>query len=89
VELGRYLIRTFTNRGGVVLDNACGSGSFLVAAVLENRHFVGIEKNEEVHLFKKKQIDYIEVARERTETARHQVRQTLDFGEGCVSAKAW
>jgi site-specific DNA-methyltransferase (adenine-specific)/modification methylase len=30
VELGRYLIRTYTNKGEVVLDNAFGSGSFLV-----------------------------------------------------------
>lgn len=28
VELGRYLIRTYTNPGDVVLDNTCGSGSF-------------------------------------------------------------
>ena len=35
VELGRYLVRTFTNPGDVVLDNTCGSGSFLVAALRE------------------------------------------------------
>ena len=35
VELARYLIRTYTNEGDTVLDNTCGSGSFLVAAVLE------------------------------------------------------
>lgn len=29
VELGRYLIRTFSNPGDIILDNACGSGSFL------------------------------------------------------------
>lgn len=34
VDLGRYLIRTYTNPGDIVLDNACGSGSFCVAAVL-------------------------------------------------------
>ena len=27
VELGRYLIRTYTNPGDIVLDNACGSGT--------------------------------------------------------------
>ena len=62
VALGRYLIRLFTGEGDVVLDNAFGSGSFLVAAALEARRFIGIEKNEEVHLFKKKRIDYMEVA---------------------------
>lgn len=65
VALARYLIRMFTGKGDVVLDNAFGSGSFLVAAALEERRFIGIEKNEEVHLFKEKKIDYIKVARER------------------------
>lgn len=65
VALGRYLIRMFTGEGDVVLDNAFGSGSFLVAAALEGRRFIGIEKNEEVRLFKEKRIDYIKVARER------------------------
>lgn len=44
VRLGRYLIRTFTNRGDIVLDNACGSGSFLVAATMEQRRYVGYEE---------------------------------------------
>ena len=65
VALGRYLVRLFTREGDVVLDNAFGSGSFLVAAALEGRRFIGIEKNEEVHLFKKERIDYMEVARMR------------------------
>jgi len=65
VALGRYLIRMFTRPGQTVLDNAFGSGSFLVAAAMENRKFIGIEKNEEVRLFKKKKIDYMKVADER------------------------
>lgn len=65
VELGRYLIRTFTNPGDVILDNTFGSGSFLVAAVHEGRNFVGIEKNEDVNLFKKHPIDYIEITKSR------------------------
>ncbi|EAG5487949.1 site-specific DNA-methyltransferase, partial [Listeria monocytogenes] len=47
VELGRYLIRTYSNPGNIVLDNTCGSGSFLVAAVLEGRNFIGIDKDED------------------------------------------
>lgn len=62
VDLGRYLIRTYTNPGDIVLDNSFGSGSFLVAAALEGRSFCGIEKNEDVQLFKKNAIDYIDVA---------------------------
>lgn len=65
VALGRYLIRTFTAPGDVVLDNAFGSGSFLVAAAIEGRRYIGIEQNEEVHLFKKKRIDYIKLAQKR------------------------
>ncbi len=65
VALGRYLIRMFTGPNDVVLDNAFGSGSFLVAAAMEGRRYIGIEKNEEVHLFKKERIDYIKVAQDR------------------------
>ena len=65
VALGRYLIRMFTKEGDVVLDNAFGSGSFLVAAAIEGRRYIGIEKNEEVHLFKKQPVNYIEVAKLR------------------------
>lgn len=65
VELGRYLIRTYTTPGEVVLDNTFGSGSFLVSALLEGRNFIGIEKNEDVALFKKEKIDYIDVAKRR------------------------
>jgi site-specific DNA-methyltransferase (adenine-specific)/modification methylase len=65
VELGRYLVRTFTNEGDLVLDNACGSGSFLLSAHLEGRRYTGIEKNKESRLFKKKSIDFIDVCQER------------------------
>ncbi|MEW5905816.1 MAG: site-specific DNA-methyltransferase [Elusimicrobiota bacterium] len=65
VDLGRYLIRTYTNPGDIVLDNSFGSGSFLVAAALEGRNFCGIEKNEDVQLFKKNAIDYIDIAQAR------------------------
>lgn len=65
IELGRYLVRTYTNPGDIVLDNTFGSGSFLVAALEEGRNFIGMEKNENVKLFKKKQIDYMDVARKR------------------------
>lgn len=74
VELGRYLIRTFTKKGEVVLDNTCGSGSFLVSAVLEGRKFIGIEKNENVYLFKKHKVDYIEVSKKRIKEAETQYK---------------
>lgn len=65
VELGRYLVRTYSNEGDLVLDNAFGSGSFLVAAAMEKRRLIGIERNEEVHLFKAQRIDYVTLAAER------------------------
>ncbi len=69
IELGRYMIRTYTNPGDVILDNTFGSGSFLVAALMEGRNFIGIEKNENVALFKREEIDYIEVAKNRLSQA--------------------
>ncbi len=65
VSLGRYLVRTFTDPGALVLDNAFGSGSFLVAAAVEGRRYVGIERNQDVHLFKSVKIDYVGVAHQR------------------------
>ncbi len=65
VALGRYLVRTYTNPGDLVLDNAFGSGSFLVAAAAEGRQYIGIERNAEVHLFKDGPIDYMDIARQR------------------------
>ena len=65
IELGRYFVRTYSNPGDVILDNTFGSGSFLVAALMEGRNFIGIEKNEDVALFKKDEINYIDVAKRR------------------------
>ena len=60
IELLRYLIRTYTNRGGIVLDNCMGSGSTGVAAVIEDREFIGIELDEK----------YFNIAKERIEQAQ-------------------
>ncbi len=69
VDLGRYLVRTFTNEGDVVLDNAFGSGSFLLAAALEKRRFVGMERNQEAVQFKNDPADFIEIANVRLQKA--------------------
>ena len=65
VELGRYLIRTYTKPGDVVLDNTFGSGSFLISAMLEGRNFIGIERNKDINRFKTGDVDYIQVAKMR------------------------
>lgn len=67
VELGRYLIRTYTNDGDLVLDNTFGSGSFLLSAALEGRKFTGIELNQETDLHRRKKVDLIKIASKRLE----------------------
>ena len=55
VALLKYLIRTYSKEGDIVLDNCMGSGSTGVASVNTNRGFIGIEKDEK----------YFSVAKER------------------------
>ncbi|RJR09553.1 site-specific DNA-methyltransferase [Candidatus Parcubacteria bacterium] len=55
VELGEWLIKTYTNERALVLDNSCGSGAFLVAAKKLNRQYLGIEIDE----------NYCDLARKR------------------------
>jgi DNA modification methylase len=47
LELMRWLVRLVTPPGGLVLDPFTGSGSTGVAAVLEGRRFLGIEREPE------------------------------------------
>lgn len=47
VDLIRYLILTYTDMGGVVLDATIGSGTTAIAAIREKRHFIGFELNNE------------------------------------------
>ena len=70
------MVRTGTKENDVVLDNTCGSGSFLVSAVLEGRKFIGIEKNQEVYLHKKHRTDYIEICQKRIKEAEAQYKAT-------------
>jgi DNA modification methylase len=45
LKLCRWLIRLITPPNGVVLDMFCGSGSILVAALQEHKHFIGIDED--------------------------------------------
>lgn len=63
VDLLRYLIRTYTDEGEVILDNCMGSGSTGVAAVLEGRKFIGIERNAQ----------YFAIANDRVEDAKNKL----------------
>jgi site-specific DNA-methyltransferase (adenine-specific) len=46
VELLRYLIKTYSQEGEAVLDFTMGSGTTGAACMIENRRFIGIEKDE-------------------------------------------
>lgn len=69
LALGRYLIRTYSDPGDLVLDNAFGSGTFLVAALLEGRRYVGIERNRSSLRFKSRSTDLLAIAADRLRRA--------------------
>lgn len=47
VPLMEWLIKTYSNPGETVLDNCMGSGSTGVAAIKQNRKFIGMEYDSE------------------------------------------
>lgn len=49
IPLFRYLIRTYSDIGDLVLDNCIGSGTTAIAAIMEGRNFIGIEKWNKMH----------------------------------------
>ena len=57
VDLLEYLIKTYTNKGELVLDFVMGSGSTGVAALNINRRFIGIELDR----------NYFNIAKQRIE----------------------
>ena len=56
LDLMRYLVRTFSNEGDAILDCCFGSGTTGVAAVMEGRKFVGIEKDERYFLIARERL---------------------------------
>lgn len=58
VELMRWLVRLVTSPGGLVLDPFMGSGTTGCAAALENRRFLGIEKETEYIAIAKARIQH-------------------------------
>lgn len=59
VDLMEYLVRTYTNDDGLVLDNTMGSGTTGVACVNARRSFIGIERDP----------TYFEIASSRVKAA--------------------
>ena len=64
VDLIRYLIRTYTNPGDLILDNCMGSGTSAIAALREGRNFIGFELDDYYYKMCLKRIeeekDYVE-----------------------------
>ena len=55
VELPHRLINLYTYEGDVVLDPFCGSGTTCIAAINNNRHYIGYDiKREYIELSKKR-----------------------------------
>jgi len=63
LELFEWLIRTYSNKGDIVLDNCMGSGTTGVACKNTEREFIGYELNE----------DYFRIAEKRINEAQKQV----------------
>lgn len=59
ILLLEYLIKTYTNKGDIILDNCMGSGSTGVACINTERKFIGIELDN----------TYFEIAKKRIEEA--------------------
>lgn len=57
VALIRYLIRTYTNEGDLVLDNCSGSGTTAISCIKEKRNFICFEKDE---TYWKKSVERVE-----------------------------
>lgn len=55
IELSKYLIKTYTNENELVLDNCMGSGTTAIACIETNRHYIGIELQQE----------YVDIANKR------------------------
>ena len=65
VPLLEYFVKTYTNEGETVLDNAMGSGSTGVACVNTGRRFIGIEHDKK----------YFEIAARRNKEATERMME--------------
>ena len=48
IPLLEWLVKTYTNKGELVLDNSCGSATLPIACFNTGRNFIGIEKDAEI-----------------------------------------
>jgi site-specific DNA-methyltransferase (adenine-specific) len=71
VLLLEQIIQIATDKGDVVLDPMCGSGTTLVAAALSGRHWIGIDIEPKA----------IELARARLDSPQKTVSRLLEIGK--------
>ena len=57
VKLLEYLIKTYSNQGDIVLDNCMGSGGTIIAAINTDRHYIGIELDDDIFEIARKRIE--------------------------------
>ena len=67
VELIEYLIKTYSNKGDVILDNCIGSGTTAVACINTERNFIGFEITEQ----------YFNLANQRIQDALNDINSKL------------
>ena len=63
LALVEFLVRSYTNDGGTVLDSCMGSGTTAIAAINTKRNFIGFELNKE----------YFEIAQNRIEERQNEI----------------
>jgi site-specific DNA-methyltransferase (adenine-specific) len=67
VALLEYLVKTYTDENGLVLDNCMGSGSTGVACLNTNRKFIGIELDK----------NYFNIAKQRIEECEKELETNI------------
>lgn len=73
VALFEYLIKTYTDKGELVLDNCIGSGTTAIAAINTDRKYIGFELDENIY---KSALERIE---SHQKTKREEAQQTTIF----------
>lgn len=77
LEMMRHLVRSLVPPGGFAIDSFMGSGSTLVASIMEGRQCVGIEKEEK----------YFDIAVSRCEIAWQKKSSELIFEDAEIQPK--
>lgn len=69
--LCEWLIKSYTNKGDLVLDNCLGSGTTAIAAINTDRNYMGIELDE----------NYYNIATNRINEHKRTILENFSFGD--------